>query len=69
MSKQQNVEWLEAADEHFEGAIEEGNYQLARDVIADVFDRGFPNESAELQRRLDETPLSKFAIKSNLLSK
>lgn len=64
MSKQQSIEWLEAADEHFDGAIEEGNYQLARDIIADVNDYGFPNESAELQKRLDNTPISKFAGKT-----
>jgi hypothetical protein len=60
MSHIQNDKWLEAAHEHFQGAIDQGNYALAKAVIADTFDAGFPNEARQMALELRDLPISQF---------
>lgn len=64
MSHKKNDTWLEVAQGNFEGAIETGNYALAKDIIADVLDI-HPDSGRAMALTLRETPLSKFAIKSD----
>lgn len=64
MSTQQTAQWLDAALDHFEGALEQRNYELAKDVIADVQDAGFLDVGRRLNEILRDTPLSQFSIKS-----
>lgn len=45
MSMKQNLEWLEAAEENFYEACELGNISMAKAIIADTFDAGFPSEA------------------------
>lgn len=64
MSLIENEKWLEASYEHLDGAIEDGNYQLAKDIIADAFDQGFTGDSYAMERKLRESKLGKF-VKSS----
>lgn len=63
MSHKENDKWLEAAQENFDGAIEEGNYQLAKDIIADTLDVS-PEAGRAMAVKLREIPIEKFAVKS-----
>lgn len=49
-----NEEWLENAKENFEQACDEENYSLARDIIADVWNAGFPAQARTLTHTLIE---------------
>lgn len=60
MSHPVNTQWLEAAEENLETAIEQGNYQAALDVIGDVTEAGFDGEARQMKLVLAETPVSKF---------
>jgi hypothetical protein len=62
MSHPVNTEWIEAAWEHFDGAIEEHNYLLAKDIIADTKDKGFGEGARLMEELLLQQPLSKFII-------
>ena len=64
MSHKVNTEWLEAAKEHLDGAIDEGNYSLCKAILADIRDNGFSVEAAQLEETFREVPLTKFVIKS-----
>lgn len=59
----ENEQWLEAARENFDDAIEAGDYALAKDVIADVFDVS-PDAARSLTEVLRNTPVEKFHVKS-----
>lgn len=63
MSHIENDKWLESAKEFFDGALEAGNLPLAKDIIADVFDKGFGDEARAMNIELRETPIKQF-IKS-----
>lgn len=63
MSHIENTRWLEAAQENFEQAIEEGDYALCKDIIADTLDVS-PSIGRGMVRQLREVPVEKFAIKS-----
>jgi len=58
-----NAAWLEAASELFDGAVEEGNYSLCKDIIADMLDVD-PTAGRALALKLREVPVAKFAVKS-----
>lgn len=62
MSHPQNTQWLEAAQDNLDSAIDVGNYPLCLDIIADTKDAGFDVTSMKTQ--LQNTPISKFTIKS-----
>lgn len=47
-----NKHWLAAAREHFEVAILENNVHLAKDIIADTFDAGFPEHARVMAMEL-----------------
>ena len=61
MSDNNNELWLESAKEGFDYAVETGNYELAKDIIADVFDNGFTKESLVLEQLLLAAPLINFS--------
>jgi hypothetical protein len=63
MSHKQNDQWLEAAKENFDTAIEEGNYALCKDIIADVQEVSL-EAGRSLNEQLRNTPVEKFNIKS-----
>jgi len=62
MSHKQNTEWLEAAQENLNQAIDSGNYALAKDIIADTFDAGFAEEARAMSVQLRNTPVEKFSV-------
>lgn len=64
MSHKVNEEWIAAAYEHFQGAVEVGNYSLALDIIQDTLDQGFKVEGNQMLDELHDLPLSAFAVKS-----
>jgi len=64
MSTRENDEWVLAAYENFEQAIEGGNYHLAQDIIADTADAGFEGEAQIMRSQLAITPLNKFLMVS-----
>lgn len=66
MSHKVNEEWLEAATENFQTAIDQGNYALAQAVIADTRDAGFSSQAEAMEKYLVLTPVEQFAIKSNI---
>jgi hypothetical protein len=51
MSHTQNSQWLEAANEHFDEAVSQRNWSLARAVVADIEGYGF--DASELRRRMN----------------
>lgn len=51
MSNIQNEGWLEAANDNFEEALEQGDWALCESIIADVKDVGFKKESQTMQKR------------------
>lgn len=63
MSHQQNDKWLEAAGDNFVHALEEGNYALCKDIIADVQEVSL-EAGRSLNEMLRNTPLSKFSTLS-----
>lgn len=54
MSHNQNTAWLEAALEHFEEAVQNGEWDMAQAIIADVHSNGFKDSAVVLQRELEE---------------
>jgi hypothetical protein len=64
MSCEENTIWLEGAYEMLDGAIEQGNYALAKDIIADTFDKGFAEEARQMNLLLRNAPVRNFLIKS-----
>lgn len=52
MTTKQNAEWLEAAKEHFQNAIDNEDVRLAKDIISDTFDAGFPEAAREMTAQL-----------------
>lgn len=54
MSTDANTVWLESAFENFEEALSEQNLTLARDIIADIKDKGFVAEAKELLLKLPQ---------------
>lgn len=65
MSHPQNDKWLEHAGDNFVHALEEGNYALCKDIIADVQDVSLEAGRA-LNQMLRDTPLNKFMVKSHI---
>lgn len=65
MSHIKNTEWLEAAAENYQTAVDAGNYSLAQAVIADTRDAGFSEQANAMESALQLEPVEKFAIKSN----
>lgn len=51
----QNEEWLEAANENFEHALNVYDVSLAKDIIADTFDAGFSERAREMSLELRQT--------------
>lgn len=66
MSTKPNEEWLAAAQENFQGALDEGNYLLAKAVIADTFDRGFQEAARQMTDNLRNTPAENFRSEIDL---
>lgn len=66
MSIQQNEIWLEAAYEHFRGALDVGNYPLALDVIEDTRDKGFELEAKIMHNVLMSQTVNLFTIHNEL---
>ena len=52
MSTKENDEWLEAAQQNFEEAVTEGNWNLALSIIEDVRSEGFKDQAIVLAREL-----------------
>jgi hypothetical protein len=53
MSYKQNIEWLEAADEYFQEAIENLEWNHAHAICDDVDSRGFVVAAGEMRRKLN----------------
>lgn len=49
-----NDAWLEAAYENFQTAVDEKQYDLARAVIADISDAGYPNTARLIALDLED---------------
>lgn len=49
-----SLEWLKAAKEHFDEAIEADNLALARDIVADVFEAGFGDDARDMALQLKD---------------
>jgi hypothetical protein len=49
---QKNEEWLSAAKENFQSALDAGDVSLAKDIIADTFDAGFPDAARSMAAQL-----------------
>lgn len=47
-----NKEWLDAAYDNFEEAILKCDVHLAKDIIADTFDAGFPEQARAMANEL-----------------
>lgn len=60
MSCNANSEWLEAAKENFEEALEQGDYLLCKDIVADVKWAGFLDTARYMKEVLDESPVKQF---------
>lgn len=52
MSNTQNAQWLEAALENFQEAVDQKDVGLAKAVIADLIDYGYVDEARDLTMRL-----------------
>ncbi len=52
MSNKENDKWLEAAKENFEEAIEADQWDLAKDILADMKDKGFEKETSTMRLHL-----------------
>lgn len=64
MSHIGNDKWLEAAQEHFDSAVEAGNLGLAKDIIADTLDAGFADVARSMTAQLREVPPQQWNVKS-----
>lgn len=60
----ENKDWLEAAKETFDMAVDGGDFETCTLLIADMFDKGFTQESLVLEQQLLSLPISTFAIVS-----
>ena len=56
----QNEVWVEAAYETFEGAIEQGNYTLCEDIIADTKDAGFDSVAVRMTEMMHNAPIFNY---------
>lgn len=65
MSHIENEKWIEAAYEHLDGAIADGNLQLAEQIVADTFDQGFAHDSQIMRRTLSEAKAKRVLVKSS----
>ncbi len=54
-----STEWLQGAFDSFLETLDEGNYELAEDIIKDVNDKGY--STAPLIEKLLETPIYSFS--------
>lgn len=61
-----NKEWLEAAQETFDMAVEAGDYETCKLLVADMFDKGFTKESLVLEQLLLAVPLETFIHKTDV---
>lgn len=52
MSHDNNTRWVEDAYVNFGQALEEENIELAKDIIQDTFDAGFPNDARKMNLEL-----------------
>lgn len=55
----QNQQWLNAVTDNFETALLQKNLQLAKDIIADTFDAGFPEQARLMALTLREVDFTK----------
>ena len=60
MSHQANTDWVAGAWESFEIALFQGNYPLAKDIIADTKDAGFGAASLLMEQMLKDSPVQDF---------
>lgn len=65
MSEINTERWLDAAFENFQQAVDEGNYALCKDIIADVQDVNL-EAGRQLNEVLRATPIEKFAVRSHI---
>jgi len=54
MSHPKNEQWIEAAIEMFEEAMQDKNLPLMEDIIQDMKDAGFTNTAAGCEQRAKE---------------
>lgn len=54
MAKEEDVEWMKAAEEMFDGALYEHDIPRMRNIIADVMDKGFSVEGQYMNSRLNK---------------
>lgn len=59
-----NEKWIEDAKDNFGQAVDEGNYTLCKDIIADVQEAGFLDEGRALNDLLRAVPVSKFITRT-----
>lgn len=50
MSKIENTVWLENAYDNFKDAVQDRNWELAKEVIDDIAENGFTREAISLCR-------------------
>lgn len=48
-------EWLKAAQENFRSAIESGDISLAKNIISDILDAGFPDVARAMTAELKDS--------------
>lgn len=51
-SEPKTQEWLDAALDNFRGAVESGDLALAKAIIADALDAGFPDAARAMAAEL-----------------